>query len=90
MYDKYQTNPVTDKEIRKFNELYTIRAIQISKTAKSVAEAEKSFDNLEKLRNAWIKVVIKESLNKSLNVVPDMTSANLDLLTKELSKRIKK
>ena len=55
-----------------------------------MAEAEKSFDNLEKLRNAWIKVVIKESLNKSLNVVPDMTSANLDLLTKELSKRIKK
>jgi hypothetical protein len=89
MYDKYQTNPITDKEIRKFNELYTIRAIQISKTAKSVAEAEKSFDNLEKLRNAWIKIVIKESLNKSLNVIPNMTSVNLDLLTKEFSKRMK-
>jgi len=89
MYDKYQTNPITDKEIRKFNELYTIRAIQISKTAKSITEAEKSFNNLEKLRNAWIKIVIKESLNKSLNVIPDMTSANLDLLTKEFSKRMK-
>jgi hypothetical protein len=41
------------------------------------------------LRNAWQKVVLKESLNKSLKVVPNMTTENLNLLTKELSKRMK-
>jgi hypothetical protein len=90
MYDKYQTNPITDKQIDKFNELYQIRAIQIAKTSKSIEEFKKSSENLEMLRGAWQKVVLKESLNKSFRVIPNMTTGNLNLLTKELAKELPK
>jgi hypothetical protein len=90
MYDKYQTNPITDKQIDKFNELYQIRAIQIVKTSKSLDEYMKSSEKLEMLRVAWQKVVLKESLNKSFRVIPNMTTGNLNLLTKELAKELPK